>query len=87
MWPPASLAPVAWGSEPRIPAPAQVDFTRVQDRLGRRILAAHLGGLPRQLATYSESTSAVVHVDGQWGAGKSTLVRLLLDDEQAHGPA
>jgi hypothetical protein len=28
----------------------------------------------------------VVHVDGQWGAGKSTLVRLLLDDDQAHGP-
>lgn len=81
-----TVAPVAWGSEPRMSAPAQVDSTRVRDGLGRRILAAHLGALLSELAADSDSTSAVVHVDGQWGAGKSTLVRLLLDDEQAHGP-
>jgi KAP family P-loop domain len=82
-----TVAPVAWGLEPRMLAPAQVDSTRVRDRLGRRILAAHLGALLSELAADSDSTSAVVHVDGQWGAGKSTLVRILLDDEQAYGPA
>ncbi|MGH3622541.1 MAG: P-loop NTPase fold protein, partial [Sciscionella sp.] len=82
-----TVAPVTWGSEPRMSAPAQVDSTRVRDGLGRRILAAHLGALLSELAADSDSTSAVVHVDGQWGAGKSTLLRLLLDDEQVHGPA
>jgi WD40 repeat protein len=81
-----TVAPVAWDSEPCMSAPAQVDSTRVRDGLGRRILAAHLGALLSELAADSDSTSAVVHIDGQWGAGKSTLVRLLLDDEQAHGP-
>jgi hypothetical protein len=82
-----TVAPVPWDSEPRVSAPAQVDSTRVRDGLGRRVLAAHLGGLLNELAAAdSESPSAVVHVDGPWGAGKSTLVRLLLDDEQAHGP-
>lgn len=82
-----TVAPVAWDSEPRMSAPAQVDSTRVRDGLRRRILAAHLGALLSELAADSDSTSAVVHVDGQWGAGKSTLVRILLDDEQAHGRA
>jgi WD40 repeat protein len=81
-----TVAPVPWGSEPRMPVPVQVDSTRVQDGLGRRVLAAHLGALLGELATASDSSSAVVHVDGPWGAGKSTLVRLLVDDEQAHGP-
>ncbi|HET9257529.1 MAG TPA: P-loop NTPase fold protein, partial [Pseudonocardiaceae bacterium] len=81
-----TVAPVPWGSEPRMSASAQVDSTRVRDGLGRRILAAHLGALLSELAENSESTSAVVHVDGQWGAGKSTLVSLLLKDERAHGP-
>ena len=81
-----TVAPVPWGSEPRMFAPAQVDSTRVRDGLGRRVLAVYLGALLRELAADSDNTSAVVHVDGQWGAGKSTLVRLLRDDEQAHGP-
>jgi WD40 repeat protein len=81
-----TIAPVTWDSQPHMSAPAQVDSTRVRDGLGRRILAAHLGALLGELAADSDSTSAVVHIDGQWGAGKSTLVRLLLDDEQAHGP-
>ncbi|MGH4000843.1 MAG: P-loop NTPase fold protein, partial [Pseudonocardiaceae bacterium] len=81
-----TVAPAPWDSEPHMSAPAQVDSTRVRDGLGRRILARHLGALLSELAADSESTSAVVHVDGQWGAGKSTLVRLLLEDEQAHGP-
>ncbi|HEY8472788.1 MAG TPA: P-loop NTPase fold protein, partial [Natronosporangium sp.] len=80
------VAPMAWTSQPRLSAPAQVDSTRGPDRLGRRILAAHLEGLLGELAEHSDSTSAVVHVDGPWGAGKSTLVRLLLDKEQPHGP-
>jgi KAP family P-loop domain/WD domain, G-beta repeat len=82
-----TVAPVAWDLELRMSAPAQVDSTHVQDVLGRRILAAHMGALLGELAAYSDSTSAVVHVDGQWGAGKSTLVRLLLEDDVAHGPA
>ena len=81
-----TVVTVPWGSEPRMSASAQVDSTRVQDGLGRRILAAHLGGLLGQLAADSDNTSAVVHVDGQWGAGKTTLVQILLDDEQVHGP-
>ena len=80
-----TIVPVTWDSQPRMSAPAQVDSTRVQDGLGRRILGAHLGALLGALAADSDSTSAVVHVDGQWGAGKSTLVRLLLHDEHAHG--
>ncbi|HEX6468872.1 MAG TPA: P-loop NTPase fold protein [Streptosporangiaceae bacterium] len=80
-----TIAPVVWDSQPRMSA-ARVDSTPVRDRLGRRVLAAHLGALLSELAADSDSTSAVVHVDGPWGAGKSTLVRLLLDDEQAHGP-
>jgi WD40 repeat protein len=69
-----TVAPVPWGSEPRMSAPAQVDSTRVRDGLGRRVLATHLGALLSELAANSDSTSAVVHVDGPWGAGKSTLV-------------
>ncbi|HEU5157177.1 MAG TPA: P-loop NTPase fold protein [Streptosporangiaceae bacterium] len=80
------IAPVMWDSQPRMSAEAQVDSTRVRDGLGRRVLAAHLGALLSELAANSASTSAVVHVDGPWGSGKSTLVRLLLHDEQAHGP-
>ena len=81
-----TIAPVMWDSQSRLSAQAQVDSTRVQDGLGRRILAAHLGALLSELSNNSASTSAVVHVDGPWGAGKTTLVRLLLDDIQAHGP-
>jgi hypothetical protein len=81
-----TVAPVPWGPQPRLCAQAQVDSTRVRDGLGRRILAAHLGALLSELAAHSDSTSAVVHVDGSWGAGKSTLVKLLLDDEQVHAP-
>jgi hypothetical protein len=81
-----TVAPVPWGSEPRMSAPAQVDSTHAQDGLGRRILAAYLGTLLSELAEHSDSTSAVVHIDGQWGAGKSTLVTLLRNDEQARGP-
>jgi KAP-like P-loop domain-containing protein len=83
-----TVAPVPWGTtlEPHLDARAQVDATHVQDGLGRRLLATHLAELLSQLADDSYSTSAVVHIDGRWGAGKSTLVRLLLEDEQAHGP-
>jgi hypothetical protein len=58
-----TVASVPWGSEPRVSVPAQVDSTRVQDGLGRRILAAHLGALLSELAEHSDSTSAVVVVD------------------------
>jgi WD40 repeat protein len=81
-----TISPVMWDSQPRISAQAQVDSTPVRDGLGRRILATHLGALLSELSNDSASTSAVVHVDGPWGAGKTTLVRLLLDEEQAHGP-
>jgi hypothetical protein len=78
-----TITPVPWDptKEPRLYAPAQVDSTRVPDTLGRRVLAAHLGGVLNELVEADERKSAVVHVDGHWGSGKSTLVQLLKSDE------
>jgi KAP family P-loop domain/WD domain, G-beta repeat len=66
----------------RTDAPAVVDDTETRDELGRDILAAHLEVLLDQLTDTSRSAgdnqgSAVVHIDGQWGSGKTTLVTLL----------
>ncbi len=47
------------------------------DVLGRGVLAAHLDGLLAQLVSKQRAGTAVVHIDGLWGSGKSTLVALL----------
>jgi hypothetical protein len=66
----------------RTEAPGTLDNTETRDELGRDILAGHLKGLLDQLTAPASSDgdnkgSAVVHIDGQWGAGKTTLVTLL----------
>ena len=85
---------VIWPSEVdtglRTEAPALMDGGQLVDELGRGVLAAHLVGLIGQLTEEQDANCAVVHVDGRWGAGKSTLVRLLLErldtgQEQAAG--
>ena len=63
----------------RTEAPALVDGGPTVDELGTGVLAGHLVGLLAQLTQEQDANSAVVHVDGRWGSGKSTLVRLLLE--------
>ncbi len=63
----------------RTEAPALVDSAALADELGRGVLAGHLVGLLAQLTEEQDANSAVVHVDGRWGSGKSTLVQLLID--------
>ncbi|HET8683701.1 MAG TPA: P-loop NTPase fold protein [Micromonosporaceae bacterium] len=55
-----------------------VDDEAAPDVLGRGVLAAHLEELLFQLTEKQRSGTAVVHVDGRWGSGKSTLVNLLV---------
>lgn len=67
---------------PRTRAPGVRDIPADADGLGREILAGHLFGLIEQLTAAGVSAdptqgSAVVHIDGRWGSGKSTLVHLL----------
>ncbi|HEY6424680.1 MAG TPA: P-loop NTPase fold protein [Pseudonocardiaceae bacterium] len=64
---------------PRVRALSVVDDETVGDALNRGVLAAHLEGLLVQLTTKQRAGTAVVHVDGRWGAGKSTLVNLLVE--------
>ena len=63
--------------------------TGAVDRLLRGGLAAHLAQRLRQLTSNERSPSpaagdltgsGIVHVDGRWGAGKTTLIERLLDD-------
>ena len=58
---------------------ALVDVTKTPDLLGRASLAAHLDGLLARLASTQPEGTAVAHLDGRWGAGKSTLVELMLE--------
>ncbi|MDQ3886816.1 MAG: P-loop NTPase fold protein [Actinomycetota bacterium] len=64
---------------PRVRALSVVDDETVGDALNRGVLAAHLEGLLIQLTTKQRAGTAVVHIDGRWGAGKSTLVNLLVE--------
>lgn len=52
------------------------------DLLGREVLAGHLVGIVGQLLddprARMASTTAVIHIDGRWGAGKTSLVRLMV---------
>ncbi|MET0233218.1 MAG: P-loop NTPase fold protein [Kibdelosporangium sp.] len=47
------------------------------DLLGRRPLARAVAGRLRRTNDQEPGTSLVVHIDGPWGAGKSTLMRFL----------
>lgn len=67
---------------PRVRALSLVDDETDEafgDRLNRGVLAAHLEGLLVQLTTKQRAGTAVVHIDGKWGADKTTLVNLLVD--------
>jgi hypothetical protein len=59
-------------------AASGVDDEAASDVLGRGVLAAHLEELLFQLTEKQRAGTAVVHVDGRWGSGKSTLVNLLV---------
>lgn len=61
--------------------------TGAEDRLGRGSLTAHLIERLKQLTGSTRSPSAaagdltgsgIVHVDGRWGAGKTTFIELML---------
>ena len=81
LWPLRTNGQVA--GEPTQPPQARalslVDDETVGDALNRGVLAAHLEGLLVQLTTKQRAGTAVVHIDGKWGAGKSTLVNLLVE--------
>ncbi|MEU6021856.1 P-loop NTPase fold protein [Micromonospora sp. NPDC047134] len=66
--------------------------TGAADRLSRAGLASHIAQRLRQLtsgerspspAAGDPSGSAIVHLDGRWGAGKTTLVELMLRERAA----
>jgi WD40 repeat protein len=66
--------------------------TGAADRLSRAGLASHVAGRLRQLTTAERSASpatgdptgsGIVHLDGRWGAGKTTLVELMLREPAA----
>ena len=71
--------PSGIGTGMRTEAPALVDSSRTADELGRGVLASHLAGLLGQLTDEQEAHCAVVHIDGRWGSGKTSLVQLLLE--------
>ena len=56
-----------------------VDRVRTRDLLGRRVLAVHLDALMFRLSDEQSDGTAVAHLDGRWGAGKTTLVNLMLE--------
>ncbi len=81
LWPLLRNGQVAGEPElgPRVRATSLVDNEDpATDALGRGVLAAHLLGLVAELVTKQGAGTAVVHIDGRWGAGKSSLVGLLM---------
>ncbi|MEV6285974.1 P-loop NTPase fold protein [Kribbella sp. NPDC051770] len=59
------------------------DAVDAADLFGRVILARHLHGVIGQLIApdgVGSSRSVVVSIDGRWGAGKTTLARLLVEE-------
>lgn len=66
-------------------AVVSADQVEASDVLGRKVLARHLRGVIEQFmspvdgAVQSQS-SVVISIDGRWGSGKTTLVRLLEED-------
>jgi hypothetical protein len=56
------------------------DAEAVEDRLQRRPLAQALAERLRRMNQDEPGTSFLVHVDGPWGSGKSTILRFLRDE-------
>lgn len=61
------------------------DQVEASDVLGRKILARHLRAVIEQFlspvgGTTLPQSSVVISIDGRWGSGKTTLVRLLEED-------
>jgi hypothetical protein len=66
------------------PAPLHLDSPTVEDRLGRRPFARALARRLRRIrgaqVTATGKGSFIVHLHGPWGAGKSSLLRLLASE-------
>lgn len=65
------------------------DDTSTNDLFGRSILADHLVTVLNDVASDrkvkdNSRGTAVIHIDGRWGAGKTTLVNLLLEQLRAN---
>jgi peptidoglycan hydrolase-like protein with peptidoglycan-binding domain len=61
------------------------DFVQDQpsrtDLLGRRLIASEMSALMRRMATEEDRADVfAIHLDGQWGSGKSTVVGFVADD-------
>ncbi|ASW56822.1 WD40 repeat domain-containing protein [Plantactinospora sp. KBS50] len=66
------------------------DAIDAADYFGRVILARHLHGVIGQLIApggANSHRSVVVSIDGRWGAGKTTLARLLVEEMRNHTPS
>jgi WD40 repeat protein len=79
LWPVLASGRVAGEPTPAaaVQALSVADDDGARDALGRGVLAAHLERLVAELAASQPAGTAVIHVDGRWGSGKSTLVNLL----------
>ncbi len=66
------------------PAPLHLDSPTIEDRLGRRPFARALARRLRRIrgaqVTATGKGSFIVHLHGPWGAGKSSLLRLLASE-------
>lgn len=56
------------------------DAPASQDRLHRRPLAKSIATRLRRIREQEPDTSFLVHIDGAWGTGKTTLINLLRDE-------
>jgi hypothetical protein len=82
MWPVRSTGQIAGEITPppvtdAVSRTDDTDESSFRDVLGRGVLAAHLEELLVQLTGKQRAGTAVVHIDGRWGSGKSRLVTLL----------
>lgn len=72
-----------FGAEIDRTALVTADLADSEDVIGRRILARHLRGVVGQLlgpSSLGDQKSPVISIDGRWGAGKTTLVGLFIDE-------
>ncbi len=82
IWPVSADGQVAGEPAPGVGIQAvgrtdETDEAGFVDVLGRGVLAAHLEELLVVLASKNTAGTAVVHIDGRWGSGKSRLITLL----------
>jgi hypothetical protein len=62
------------------------DSPSQSDRLGRRAFADVLAARIERLRANEPSSPIVIHLDGQWGSGKSTVLNLVEDVLKASPP-